>query len=74
MDENVGRKRSILYELAQLYVTLSEFDEAIKYLNRAFEESNGEMVYLMVEPLFDPLRADPRFQELLDRMNFPEIE
>jgi tetratricopeptide (TPR) repeat protein len=74
LDEDTKRQRSISFELAQIYVTLGEFDEAIKYLNRAFEEGSGEMVYLKVAPLFDPLRADPRFQELLGRMNFPEVD
>jgi serine/threonine protein kinase/Flp pilus assembly protein TadD len=74
LDEDVKLRHSISFELAQVHVALGEFDEAIGYLNRAYEENNGEMVYLQVGPFFDPLREDPRFQELLDRMNFPEIE
>jgi TolB-like protein len=74
MSENVDFQRPISFELALVYVALGEFDTAFDYLNRALEENSGEMVHLKVGPLFDPLREDPRFQELLDRMNFPEIE
>jgi serine/threonine protein kinase/Tfp pilus assembly protein PilF len=74
MDENAKLRRSISYELAHVYVALGEFDTAFDYLNRALEENSGEMVHLNVGPLFDPLREDPRFEALLDLMNFPEIE
>jgi TolB-like protein len=74
LNEKVKLRRSIPFELAQIHVTLGEFDTAFDYLNRAFDENKVEMVYLKVGPLFDPVRGDPRFQELLDRMNFPEIQ
>jgi serine/threonine protein kinase/Tfp pilus assembly protein PilF len=74
MDENEKLRHSISFELAQIYVALGEFDTAFDYLNRAIVENNGEMVYLKVGPLFDPVREDPRFEALLERLNFPEIE
>jgi hypothetical protein len=39
------------------------------YLNRAIAEHNDRLIYLAVEPLADPLRADPRFQVLLARIH-----
>ncbi len=74
LGEENKLQRSISFELAQIYVILGEFDETMIYLNRAFEESSGEMIYLKVGPLFDPIRGDARFQELLGRMNFPDID
>ena len=53
------------------HVGLGELNEAIIALEQAYQERNGLMVYLKVEPLWDPLRSDPRFQALLQRMNFP---
>ena len=41
-------------------------------LQRAFERRDGYMVVSKVTPLFDPVRADPRFQDLLRRVNFPQ--
>jgi TolB-like protein/Tfp pilus assembly protein PilF len=58
--------------LASLYATLGETDEALKWLEKAYLEHSFEMVWLR-QPYFWPdLRSDPRFDDLVDRMNFPE--
>jgi len=74
LDKDMKLMRSISFELAQIYVTLGEMDNAIEHLSRAFAENSGEMAYLKVAPLFDPLRGDSRFQELMRRLNFPDID
>jgi serine/threonine-protein kinase len=56
------------YDMAVLYVGLGEKDRAIEQLNKAYEERAGWVIYLKVEPLFDPLRSDVRFTDLLRRM------
>ena len=38
-------------------------------LEKAYQERYGEMIYLNVYPWWDPIRDDPRFQDLLRRMN-----
>ena len=58
--------------LARICVGLGETDRAFTWLERGYEEHSGWMAYLAVEPSFDPLRTDPRFQALLSRMNFPQ--
>ena len=42
------------------------------WLEKAYREHDGQMYRLKAEPSWDPLRNDPRFQDLLRRMNFPE--
>lgn len=56
--------------LARLYTSLGQPVEAITWLERAYEERAGIMVYLNVEPHFDPLRGQPRFQALLRKTGF----
>jgi len=58
------------YDLAILYVGLGDKERALEQLNKSFEDRAGFIIYLNVEPLFDPLRADPRFAELVRKMKF----
>jgi tetratricopeptide (TPR) repeat protein len=59
------------YNIAWLYDGLGEKDEALKWLNRAYDEKSASMWGLKIETFSDSLRSDPRFQDLLRRMNFP---
>jgi len=56
--------------IAGVYVGLGEHDQALQCLERAYEERDGILVYLKVEQRFDPLRDDPRFQDLMRRVGF----
>ena len=56
------------YDFAILYTGLGDKEHAMEQLQKAFEERAGWIVYLKVEPLFDPLRSDPRYRDLLRRL------
>lgn len=56
------------YDIAMVHVGLQEIDEAIAWLQRAFEQRSIWLGYLNVEPQLDQLRSDERFQELLHRV------
>ena len=56
---------------ALVYLGLGENSQAIFWLEKAYEEQSIWVAWLKVEPLFEPLRSDPRFQALYKRMNFP---
>ncbi len=49
---------------------IGETEEALDWLERAYREHDRGMVNLKVH--FDPLRSDPRFDDLLRRIGFPE--
>ena len=53
---------------AGIYSQLGEKDEAFKWLEEAYEEHDLGL-NTNVRPEYDPLRDDPRFQDLLRRMN-----
>ncbi|HWS55308.1 MAG TPA: tetratricopeptide repeat protein [Pyrinomonadaceae bacterium] len=56
------------YYTAIIRLGLGEHDRALEALARAFDERTGFLVFLRVEPMFDPLREDPRFTELAARI------
>ena len=59
------------YEVAFIHAGLGEKDQAFEWLEKAYEEHDQGLSFLKVDPTLDPLRSDPRFQDLLRRMNFP---
>ncbi len=69
----LAKKRYVLpYGFALIHTGLGENEKALEWLERAYQDRDGWMPFLQVEPRLDPLRSDPRFQDLLRRMNFPE--
>lgn len=60
------------FPIAWVYMGLADKDRAFEWLEKAYLERAGRLTYLNVLRAFDPLRSDPRFQILLDRMRFPE--
>jgi Flp pilus assembly protein TadD len=58
--------------IALIYNSLGERDETFSWLERGFEQRDPKMVFLKVEPKWNNLRDDPRFQDLLRRVGLPQ--
>jgi len=58
------------YDTAIIEVGLGNKDQALTWLERAYEDRTFFMINLKIEPELDPLHSEPRFQDLLRRMNF----
>jgi TolB-like protein/Tfp pilus assembly protein PilF len=59
------------WEVALIYAGLEDKDRAFEWLERAYKVHDKGMLFLKIDPPLDPLRSDPRYQDLLRRMNFP---
>jgi tetratricopeptide (TPR) repeat protein len=65
-DENVPQ-----FGLIWAYAGLADNNQAFACLEKAYQMGADRMTWLKVDPLLDPLRSDPRFQNLVRRMRFP---
>ena len=54
------------------YLGLGDYERALEWLDRAFDERSNILLSLKAHPFFDPLRNDPRYAALHRRMNFAE--
>jgi tetratricopeptide (TPR) repeat protein len=57
--------------VAEVYSALGDKNQALYWLEKGYREHDAWLALLKVWPRLDPLRSDPRFQDLLRRMNFP---
>jgi serine/threonine protein kinase/Flp pilus assembly protein TadD len=70
LQELAGQRYVLPSATALVYLGLGDHDRAFEWLARAFEERELRMIHLKVDPIFDPLRFDPRFDTLLRRAGF----
>lgn len=67
-----AKRRKAPYEIAVAYAQLGDARRGTPWLEKAYEEHDWQMVQLKSFPQWDPVRADPHFQDLLHLMNFPQ--
>jgi TolB-like protein/Flp pilus assembly protein TadD len=60
------------YEIALIYAGLGDKDSAFTWLEDAYHAHDVGLVYLKVDPCLDPLRSDPRFDDLLRRVGLAQ--
>ena len=60
------------WQIATLYTRAGKNNEALDWLEKAYQDRDANMPYISVDPIFDGLRDDPRFGELLSKMKLPQ--
>jgi len=55
-------------EIAHIYARLGDGNQSVAWLEQAYDERDSKLTYLKVEPAFEGISSDPRFQELLRRL------
>ncbi len=62
------------YGVAEFFAYAGERERVLEWLEKAYDARSPNLLYVGVSPLFDSVRDDPRFQDLLRRMNLPGSE
>jgi tetratricopeptide (TPR) repeat protein len=60
------------FSISMIYSQMGDNDSAFEWLEKSYQDHEVEIYWLKVEPPFDPIRSDPRFQVMLDKIGFPD--
>jgi TolB-like protein/cytochrome c-type biogenesis protein CcmH/NrfG len=75
VNEEVWAKDGHLHPIPQAfkYLTVGKYDRAMDYFETAFENNNFDpnLPYISVKPVYDKMKNNPRYLELLKKMNLP---
>jgi len=58
------------YNIAKIYAAACDKERTLEWLERAYQEGNPDLIELNSEPVFDGLRGEPMFSELMRRIGF----
>jgi DNA-binding winged helix-turn-helix (wHTH) protein/TolB-like protein/lipoprotein NlpI len=70
LRERSKREYVPAFSMAIICIGLKNRDEAFDWLGKAYQDRSTYMVWLKTDPLYDPLRSDPRFNPLMKKMGF----
>lgn len=73
LEERAQREYVSPYSIASVYAGLGETDRALSWLERAYDDRTHWLVFLRVEPMFDSVRGDGRFEKLLSLIDQPDL-
>ena len=69
IEQAVDMEYAVACQVAMLHLTLDEREQALDWLERAYRQRASSVTFLKVNPFFDSIRDEPRFQALLEKMN-----
>jgi tetratricopeptide (TPR) repeat protein len=73
--EGESRQQYVRAEyLAMGHAAVGDFDRAFEALERAYQTRSAGLIYLHLDPGYQPLRGDPRYKELVQRMDFFRVK
>jgi serine/threonine-protein kinase len=67
----IAHNQGLDYQVAEVYAVRGEKEKAFEWLQIAFDHRDTGMLALLVDPLLNSLRDDPRYKALIAKMNFP---
>jgi hypothetical protein len=71
LNKRAEKGSSSPFEYAELYTALGNYDKAMRYLEIAYQGHTAWLLELQVNPAYDDLHSDARYQELIRRIGLP---
>jgi len=72
LEEHLRKEGGVgMYEIALVYAGLDKKNEAFRWLEESYKTHNEGLTNLKIDPCLDPLRSDPRFNDLMRRVGLP---
>src|SRR5262249_42756754 len=68
-----GEEYVSAYDLAIVSLALGDDQTSLHYLGQALDQYASSVPYINIDARFDPLRADPRFHAIVERLKFPHV-
>ena len=72
LDEEPTSPGFTAYDVASDYAIIGDRDQSLRWLEKAYADRDWRLVEIALEPRFDSLRSEPRFQDLHRRINLPQ--
>jgi len=72
LEKQSSQEYAPAVHIAQIYVGLGDNEQAFAWLEKACDERSVWLIWLGVDPTFNPLRSNPRFEDLLRRVGLPQ--
>jgi hypothetical protein len=75
LDKTNPDRQGLAYDRALLYLGMGNKEEALRWLQQSYADRDGaNLSWINVEPMLDPLRGEPRFEALVQKVIAPKSE
>ena len=71
LDELGDDPLAAAFDIALVHLALGQREDAVDWLERAYDSRDSQVIYINMDPRFDPLREDARFIRLLEKFDYP---
>lgn len=70
LESSQGKRYVLPYNFAKIYAAGKNAEKGFEWLERAYDDGSPDLIELNSEPIFDPMRSDPRFSDLMRRVGW----
>jgi tetratricopeptide (TPR) repeat protein len=71
LEQILPQAETVPYQVALIYLSMRNQQKTFEWLNKAILTHNDDVTQIKVDPRIDPLRSNPRLQQLVERLGFP---